>query len=179
MPSSNIIYQGKVTVKVKGKPPVKLKNNGTQSFFTALYNILSLTVLTNNPDKFRSVLPCEMSIVMLGSDHVWVDDNYSSVSSESLLTTPMSIVSRNVATVKNHTSLSTSVTFDCLLTHGYINATKYDSTKTGFILLLDGQAEQKILAYTEFDLQQIADVASTANSQATISWQLSFGNGGK
>ena len=169
MAVSNITYTGKVTVKVKGKPPVRLKNKGTISFFKSLYNILSLTIINNDTETLRSILPNSMSIVLADSQTPrWDSVEYTKISGASILSSPMPIVSRKVQ--------DSSVSFDSLLTHSYINSAKYDSTKIAFIVLLDGQADSKVLAYTTFNLSDIATVAQTPNSQATISWQLSFGN---
>ena len=56
--NSNIAYNGKVTVKVKGKPPVKTKNEGSIGFFNLLYDILAQKLVVTDQSEFAASLLC-------------------------------------------------------------------------------------------------------------------------
>lgn len=167
MMQSFLNYSGKVTIKVKSKPPIKSFNSGTNALFNSLCNIIARNLSDANSDLLRSALPSYMMIVSaLPSDDV--TNNFVYTQGNNLLLTEIPVNSRVVGS-------STSVTLTSILTHSNIYSSRYDSTAEGYILLLDGDREN-ILAYTNLSLADIKEVVEDSYGQASIQWEMSFQN---
>lgn len=170
--NSNMIYRGRVTVKVKNKPPVKTKNAGTTAFFKILYSILSQALLTENQTEVAKLLPSYITMIyeddytlslLQAPDAVYKEDAFVNA-----LLAPIPITSRRSSTK--------DTVYECILNYGNIKYHSYSPTMKGYVLLLNGESENKILAYTPFEFSVIQPVVDDPLGQATIQWSLSFSN---
>lgn len=170
MINSNINYSGRIKIKIKGKPPVKRHNNGTEQFFNLLYSCLSLQITPLNTQEYMSRLPNYISIVLMPTEEVVNKKTYSDFTNDTLLLkSPMPICDR--------TNNLQKVSLTSVLTSSNIEKIKYDATSRATLLLLDSTFERNILAYAEFNLDAIGDVAtSNYSNQADIIWEMSFSN---
>lgn len=170
--NSSMIYRGRVTVKVKNKPPVKTKNAGTTAFFKILYSILSQALLTENQTEVANLLPSYMTMIYDDEDTLSLLQASDAVYKENLfvnaLLAPIPITARKSSTK--------DAVYECILNYDNIKYHSYSPTKKGYVLLLNSESDKKILAYTPFDFSVIQAVVEDPLGQATIQWSLSFSN---
>lgn len=166
--NESIKYTGKVTIKIKNKPPVKTRNSGTAALFNVLCNVLS-NAFSGSDSIAHSYLPCYMSII----SGTRIDENtdYLKVKDYSLITEPLPIASREVDSTSNSVTLSALLVYSVIKT-GAIKGLSEGSTCT--VVLLDGR--NTILAHSDFQFSSIQEVCENPNIQAAIDWQMSFSN---
>lgn len=169
-----ITYNGKVTIKIKNKPPVKTKNSGTPILFNMLCNILSGALSDSSSLTQHTSLPCYMSIItdasVVRSDKT-VETDYNKLKTYSIVTDLLPITSKSIESTSNSITLSTLLVYSMIKTTAVASLTE---TSTCTILLLDSQ--NKILAFSEFDFASIQSVCIDPNIQAVIDWNMSFTN---
>ena len=155
--TSNLVYTGRVTVKIKNKPPVRKFNSGTSALFDVL-----LRSIVAPPQHAANECPGYMSLV----SSLQIDP--SVYVKEELILNNMPLSERRVT--------SGSAKFTALLNHN--NTTSNNIPDKCYIVLLDGKQEH-VLAYVEADTQQIQifnQVKNDSNGQCVIEWEMSFSN---
>lgn len=171
--TSNITYEGNVTITIKKQTPVKRKNKGTYVLFKLLTNTLARVIGSSDISLFNSYLPCYMSMIhsdqgKITSKLLAQEVNYGKYEdTASLLSDKLVITSRTV-------NSDNSVCFSSLLSHSQTLTTQDLSSEACYILLIDNN--NNILAFVQFDFADVQPVFDDANGQAVIDWTMSFSN---
>lgn len=173
MSLSKLRYHGKVTIRVKNKPPKSKHNEGTIHLFNLLNAILvqSLSSETGSTILNKS-LPSYLQIIHNGSGYInsskLAEGSFRAVEDYSILTGFLPIQNRSIDEDRN-------AKFTALLTHSRLNlSVKLEGT--GYILLLDSSENEKILAFAQIDLDNLAAIHNDVTGQAAIDWVMSFDN---
>lgn len=189
MNKSTYTYKGNVTIKVKKRPPVKKKNNGTQHLFDALYNIMAQKIPSDSTLLY-SILPAYYSIVRYPSNtentekrenfiNTIVGGNYSEVSNFSYNsgTESTEVILTRIPITNREFRGTLGVRYTGMLNHSnlLLNQLSSENVLSGFVLLLDGSGE-KILAYSELQFEELKEVADDSYGQAAIYWDMSISN---
>lgn len=163
----NIGYSGRVTIKVKGKPPVKKKNSGTPVLFNTLCDILTSTNVSDT-----KAFPAYISLIhnMRGAitpEIIIKNSNYLDYVKAELVTSLSPISSRQ-------SRPNGSCVFSSMITHSQANISNSVNVETCYVVLLSG--EKKIMAFFELDFSSVFPVFSDINRQAVIEWEMFFDN---
>lgn len=170
---NKIKYTGEVSIKVKTKPPIKVKNSGTDAFFNLLYELLANLISPQNQVGVIDRLPSKLQIIRNAT--IQSDNKYSPIKYESLLTTSGLNVADNRELLKDTTTGKECLQFTFYITNGYLNSTYATCREEiGKLLLLDNT--NRILAHVDVDLTDFGTVYDDANGQAVIEWKLMFSN---
>lgn len=168
---SNIQYTGKVTIKVKGKPPIKTKNAGTLGFFNMLSKLLAqqLVPSAHGVQKFSESMPSYIMVLKsTDADLTPESYEYEMNNTQNLLLSEVPIT--------NYEFDDYQVSFRGVLNNSNIKSdTTVNYNGDCHVLLLDG-ARKNILAYTTVNLQYLKEVKDNKFSQATITWTMTFTN---
>lgn len=171
-----ISYEGKVTIKVKDKPPIKRNNTGTPVLFKMLCDILTTTNISD--DK---VYPAYMSLIhddggTTTPDYLKTQINYSSYAGSALVTSLLPISSRKHKSTTSANSIDTveSCVFTSLIAHSQTNTNNVSNLNTCYVLLLNNK--QQIMAFFPITFDSIQSVFTDVNGQAAISWEMFFAN---
>lgn len=157
MHNSGIKYKGEVTIKVKGKPPVKSSNTGTIDLFVAVCSILGRKY-NNLNDVFLNT-PAYMKIKKVDSE-------------EYVTLSRMPIITRDVIQLDNNTC---TVTLSALVSATNIATltVEGDSMSPYKVELFGG--DDKLYAHSEIEYN-IENFIKDSYAQATISWDMTFSN---
>ena len=163
----NISYAGRVTIKVKGKPPVKKKNSGTLVLFNTLCDILTSTNLSDN-----KVFPAYISLIHNNSGTITPEtiidnSNYLDYLDAELVTSLLPISSRQ-------SRYDGSCVFSSMIAHSQANTSNSSGVETCYVVLLSGA--KKIMAFFKLDFNSVSSVFSDMNGQAAIEWEMFFDN---
>lgn len=173
MINSVISYNGKVTIRVKNKPPKSKHNEGTSHLFNLLHSILTQALILDDMKQLSQKLPSYFVLVKdnptISSD-VLLEGNYSDIENRSVLLQALPIVNRELTKTEKGEGLK----FSALLTHSMLNTSTYELTD-GYILMLDSH-QNNILAFSKIDLRSIQPVYDDVAGQAAIDWEMSFNN---
>lgn len=189
MISSGIKYSGKVTVKIKNKPPVKVRNNGTNALFNLIYDILGFSGQPYDCDEsWVNRTPGYMMLLHKNSftsiddltASIDKDNSYSKYVENTLLLKPMEIEERIVPQEEENNDYTPDdkyVTFKCFLTKGNIYSSVLNNCKEqeGLVILLD-RNRHNILAYVKIKLEAFESVNADSEGQAIIEWNMDFSN---
>lgn len=171
---NSIAYAGRVQIKVKGTPPVRKNNNGTNVFFNLMRNIMTFT----DTERSKS-LPYYMSIVSLPSGTPEEFNTFPEYNRyDPLLLYPILITSRTVP-YKTEEGVSTLENGKCVLSAllpKSATITGANLSNNAYVVLLNNMDVKQILAYTEADAGALKPVFEETNGQAVIEWELTFGN---
>lgn len=157
--NSNLIYYGKVTVRIKNKPPIRKHNSGTTQLFKVLYEALAdpANASPNNHPGYICI------------SNTKEPSNVTYESDKKLTVSELYINARDVT--------DNGVKFTALLNHNNISSqTEFNSSDN--LLLLDG-SRTNVLAYAAVsnDQAKIFDtVKNDSNGQCVIEWEMSFSN---
>lgn len=169
MINSVISYNGKVTIRVKNKPPKSRHNEGTSHLFNLLHGILTQALVLDDVKQLSQKLPSYFVLVKdnptISSD-ILLDGNYADIENRSVLLQGLPIVNRELT--------DKGLKFSALLTHSMLNTSMYELTD-GYILMLDSH-QDNILAFSKIDLRSIQPVYDDVAGQAAIDWEMSFNN---
>lgn len=170
----SIAYAGRVHIKVKGKPPVRKNNNGTNVFFNLMRNIMTLAEI----ERSKS-LPYYMSIVLPNNNEEDFNNKPQYSEYEPLVLHPILITSRTVPyhTDSGETKLQDGTcVLSALLPHSSTSMDEISQLSSAYIVLLNNADPKQILAYTKADQTALRPVFEDENGQAVIEWELTFGN---
>lgn len=162
--NSGIKYKGEVTIKVKGKPPVKSSNMGTKNLFIAICNILA-TKFSSIQDLYATV-PCYMSIKKVVPNSNDINVNMS----------PMPIITREVQTDVN--SQVCTVTLSALLSASNVLSLVESDGKMEYKVLLLSSDQETVYAESLIEYN-LSEFTQDRYAQATISWNMTFSNATK
>ena len=169
---STIKYSGEVKIKIKNRPPIKTKNNGTQTLFNFLYDTLGgILVPYTDSAKYRKLLPTKIELI---KDVPITTDNYGNYSASSVLIEPILLTDRSFTVAQD--TINTKSRFllcSTMLSHTKLSSS-YSPDSKGKLLLINGN--NKILAYVNLDLAELAAIKDDVNGQAVIEWKLMFSN---
>lgn len=172
---NSIAYAGRVQIKVKGKPPVRKNNNGTNVFFNLMRNIMTLA----ENERSKS-LPYYMSVVLLpNNDESEFNNNPQYSHYTPLVLHPILITSRTVPyhTDGGETKLQDGTcVLSALLPHSSTIMSGTGQLSSAYIVLLNNADSKEILAYTKVEQEKLRPVFEETNGQAVIEWELTFGN---
>jgi hypothetical protein len=167
-----ITYAGRVTIKVKNKPPVRKLNAGTPVLFSFLCNLIAGVSLKD----LDTQLP--VKIALIHSQNKTITDEtlntqleFDSYSDVSLLTSELHITDRKV------NSSTSSVYFSSLLLHSQLKTymkSVANTSKTCYALLLNNNND--ILAHAPFEYTDIVAIWEDVNGQGAIEWEMFFAN---
>lgn len=169
---NKVVYSGKVSIKTRGKPPIRKHNSGTNVLFSLLSNLVSGII----PNDLTNKLPHKIAIIHDDSGNKtsesFVDNfDYESFRELSILTTELLISSRSVDNVYN------SVRFSTLLPRSMLNDRRRsyaEGSKTLFVILLN--MDEQIQAYSEVSYDDISEVWDNPIGQAKVEWDMFFAN---
>ena len=158
-----ITYAGKVTIKVKNKPPVRRNNAGTSALFSHLcHTITGTTSVSETAPTAFGILKSGKAV---SENSLQTNPNFGSYLSQSLLISNLPIVSRRVLD-------SYHVQFSAVLWNS--NTSTLSDIDKCFVVMLNNKNE--ILAYSEFEYSEIKPVWNDFNSQCVIDWDMEFAN---
>ena len=160
-----ITYAGKVTIKVKNKPPVRRNNAGTSALFSHLCH--TITDISSGNETVPTAFGILKQGASVSENILQRDPNFSKYLSQSLLISNLPIVSRRVLN-------NSRVQFSAVLWNSNTNSTINESINKCFVVMLNNKNE--ILAYSEFDYSTIQPVWNDFNSQCVIDWEMEFAN---
>lgn len=173
-----ISYNGKVSIQVKNKPRRVLTNSGTPELFNLLCRILAQQLTPYSDRKFAGELPALIDVLCCPNttdSQLFLDyPQYKEYSQYSILTQKAAIYSREV---NNSVLKLTTILNNSIMSSSYETNLNNASLKT-YIVLLDGNAKN-ILAVILVDSsfkESLKSVGDDVNSQATITWEMSFTN---
>lgn len=162
---NTIGYTGKVTIKVKNKPPVRRNNAGTSALFSHLCHTITGTT------SVSETAPTAFGILKSGGavseTSLQTDPNFSKYLSQSVLISNLPIVSRRPLN-------SSQVQFSAVLWNSNTNSTVSENIDKCFVVMLNNKNE--ILAYSKFNYSDIRPVWNDFNSQCVIEWLMEFAN---
>ena len=167
-----IKYTGEVQVRVKTKPPIKVKNAGTDAFFNLLYELLANIISPHDNTAYLKRLPTKLQLIR--NAEIQSDNKYSPSKYVSLLTQELRVAD-NREIVKDPSNDKNSLKYTFYITNGLLS-TEYSFSRNdiGKLLLLDH--DSRILAYVDIELSEFATVYDDVNGQAIIEWKLMFSN---
>ena len=170
--SSGIIYNGKVTVTIKNKPPSNRHNAGTAHLFNLIYRIFTQRLVLKDMVSLSHELPSYIVLIHNGSNTVsetsiLTSPDYVNYNQYSLLLQEIPITSKEITT--------DGIKYSCLLTNSLINKSVVYTDFNGYVLMLDGN-RKNVLAVAKLDLKEIQPIYDDSLGQATIDWDMSFDN---
>lgn len=169
---NEITYSGKVTIKVKNKPPIKRNNSGTPELFSLLCNIMTGFQLSS----VEKHIPAK--IAMIYDDTGSLTDNIFNSNSDFINYKDKSILmSELLISDRQVNSVSSSVYYAALLSHSQLNTSvrsNAERAKSCYVLLLNNK--QKIVAYAPFKNSEISSIWEDANGQGVVEWEMFFAN---
>lgn len=173
--NSVIEYTGVITVRMKHKKDIIIKNNGTHQLFRSLIRALELPHISSEvtSDDIRDTMP--VAVQLYCYDKEWnPDDPLNTANLQYYLLNKMSIV--RCTTVYEG---SPKITYAFYLTQSnlWTNYSSSDDTilrNYSYLTLLD--KNNNALAYIKLDLASLELKNWRSESQASITWELSFDN---
>lgn len=192
---SSIGYAGRVTIKIKNKPPIRKFNTGTKSLFNVLSDCLAKSNMENF-NNFRLRLPWYMDILNANANSKQLTKNHLSKYSDkydsnigeldekkladySILRAPMLISKSNNSSKKDENKDDNLgiVELYSMLNSSNIENTGSNNTSQLYICLIDG-LQQNVLAFVGIEESVITALTGSVYGQAEIEWQLQLGNKG-
>ena len=169
---NEITYRGRVTIKIKNKPPVKRNNSGTSELFSLLCNVIAGFQLSS----IEKCIPAKIAMIYddTGSltDKIFNSNlDFIHYKDKSILVSELLISDRQI------NSITSSVYYAALLPHSQLNTSvksHAESAKSCYVLLLNNQ--QKIVAYAPFKNSEISSIWEDANGQGVVEWEMFFAN---
>ena len=192
--TTNIDYTGWVVIDTNKNPPVKRKNNGSRLLFKLLYDILAEKILDVSDnilehDTLVERLPTFITIVGLdskGSPESTRESQDKDMSNgilrgEAVLLHEIPIQRRDIEylTDSDGKTYAHNVKFDALLYNSNVYNAKSSIDYDYHIVLLDGTSERNVLAFMQIKLTDFEAVYENTDSQAKLTWYMTFGNSDK
>lgn len=168
---NEITYSGRVTIKVKNKPPVRRNNSGTPELFNLLCNIMA----GSQASPIEQTIP--VKIAMIYEDDTLTSDTFNSNLNFEDYKQLSILMSELLISDKQVNSTNASVYYAALLPHSQLNTSvrrQAEAAKTCYVLLLN--AQQNIVAYAPFKNSEISSIWEDANGQGVVEWEMFFAN---
>ena len=174
--NSRIGYVGKVTIKIKNKPPIRKKNRGTLALFKLLGNVLDKIALSSNYNLAQK-LPTYVDILNSDGSHIKVNcEEYNSeLKPNSLLRAPILLTNEHSTCTNDPVC---KVSYTATLTTANMNLAKLESASasTNIHACLVDAAQSNVLAYVEISLNDLQNLSTDLYGQATLTWDMELGN---
>lgn len=166
---TQVNYKGKVTVKIKGKPPAKRFNSGTNAMFNVIRQVFLLNFGKQDAINYPDLPQC---IIISNGNYDEKITEYNQTTG--LLNDTIPILSREAISDYGLRYRATLVNSNISNNQEF---TDRDDDGTHILLLAGDQ--KTILAYVKASADQIEifkTIQQDANSQCTIEWELYFSN---
>lgn len=155
-------YTGKVTIKIKNKPPIRKFNSGTSTLFKALCNFL----INGSSDN----IPYQIQLISgIDAETLATSTKLDSPPVKYLTISPLPLISRLLTSTD-------SAYFSTVLWHSQVMHSDQSLNQDTDCFVVMQSSNGHVLAFSPFKFSEIQPVWEDSNSQCVIEWEMTFSN---
>ena len=181
-------YCGKVSIKIKNKPPIKKPNNGTLALFKLFTQLLDRTLL--HPSTIldmKNSVPTYIDVLYVKDTdpYEYLHANYNDYKSlrsnkfcSSLLKVPVTL--NKPTSSLDSDEIQAKTQYDTVIVTSNVNTnvldTVIDKENSYVYVVLVDYDQKNILAFSKLAALEVDNLTQDAYGQAIVTWEMTVGN---